>query len=36
MTYLEIAPLLDSIYAIALAVILFVVVRQMQSDKSAE
>lgn len=34
MTYLELAPLIDTVYAIALAVILFVVVRQHQAGKS--
>jgi hypothetical protein len=34
MTYVELAPVIDSAYAVALAVILFVIVRQRVSGKS--
>lgn len=34
MTYLELAPVIDVVYAIAIAVILLVVVRQQQARKS--
>jgi hypothetical protein len=34
MTYLELAPVIDTVYAIALAVILFLVVRNGAASKS--
>ena len=33
MTYLELAPVIDSVYAIAIALILFFVVRQRAAGK---
>ncbi len=34
MTYLELAPVIDTVYAVALAVILFIIVRhQAKRDK---
>lgn len=34
MTYLELAPVIDTAYAVALAVILFIVVRNAGASKS--
>lgn len=37
MTYLELAPVIDTVYAVALAVILLIIVRQQfKGDKSHE
>jgi|GEM_PF-5387307 len=36
MTYLELAPVIDTAYALALAVILFLVVRNSNATKSGK
>jgi hypothetical protein len=36
MTYLELAPVIDTVYAIALAVILFIIVRHQAKGNKAQ